>query len=349
MAKTKNYNPPETDPVYQDGGGIWHYFGEFVRGVILGPYPDDTDTSLEITGSSRRGRRPSQQGPGSPRQVEIRKNFEACAALWNSLPDVCPDPPTTPPTTSKASVWQAKQDFGVVCSYYDLFMRCCMDYALSHSGAMPQGDCFPCGTACNCDGILIGYTTLAMQKNEQQTLTVQGAVEGCVYSWDLVSGGGSLDAEEGVSVVYTAPATNPNCENNAIIALSVNGEFCDEIPISVNAWRWDDNPAFEKVDSTITETCGPSPPYSAYCKRSVSRKQYNCKGVFLRLLQQWSFSVGMWPPSDCSDCWDFLDSHGMSQEDLINNVHNSGYELGQVIDVRTQDMITGGCCYTAGD
>ena len=235
MAKITGNNPPLSDWEYQDATGDDHYFGEFYRQGLKEAFPSLADPDTDITGQSSRGARPSQQGEGTPKQSEIRKIFQDCAALWNSLPEECPEPPTDPPTTSKASVWQAKQDFGVVCSYLDLFMRCCITFALDNEGAMPDGDCFPCGPGCTCDGISIGYTTLGMGVDEEQTLTVEGAIGDCTYQWAIVSGGGELSGAEGFAVIYTAPATNPNCVNNATITLSVNDEVCDSITIAINA------------------------------------------------------------------------------------------------------------------
>jgi len=191
--------------------------------------------SWGILRRSNRGERPTQQGDGSEKQIPYREAFQNCVLLWNSLPAECPEVIPDPPPTSKASVWEAKLEHGVVCSYYDLFMRCCMGYAQAHGGAMPDGDCFPCEVVCDCEDILIGYTTQGMQVDEEQTLTVEGGVDGCVYSWAIISGGGELSAGTGTSVIYTASASNPDCDENATISLSVEENTCDTLEIAINA------------------------------------------------------------------------------------------------------------------
>jgi len=87
-----------------------------------------------------------------------------------------------------------------------------------------------------CSGISIGYTTQGMAVDEEQVLSVEGAIEGVTYDWEITSGGGSLSALEGVAVTYTAPASNPECANNATITLSVDGNVCDTLEIAVNAY-----------------------------------------------------------------------------------------------------------------
>ena len=88
---------------------------------------------------------------------------------------------------------------------------------------------------CDCTGISISYTTQQMAVDEEQNLSVTGAVSGCTYSWGL-SGGGSLSVAEGISTIYTA-ASSKDCENNPTITLSVNGSECDSLYIVV-AGQW---------------------------------------------------------------------------------------------------------------
>jgi hypothetical protein len=106
-------------------------------------------------------------------------------------------------------------------------------------------------TANNCTGddaqaTVIDYNP-QMSVNTSQTLTVLHPRADCVYQWTL-SGGGSLNATQGNSVVYTAPATNPNCANNATITVAAKGRagcrpkdgvVCDTARIAVNAYTLD--------------------------------------------------------------------------------------------------------------
>ncbi|MEA3515212.1 MAG: hypothetical protein U9R34_07055, partial [Nanoarchaeota archaeon] len=90
----------------------------------------------------------------------------------------------------------------------------------------------------------IGYTTQQMSVDEVQTLTVEWAVSGATYNWEITSGGGSLSSATGLSVDYTAPTTNANCANNPNITLSTGGAVSDSLQLAVNgaggshAVRW---------------------------------------------------------------------------------------------------------------
>jgi len=95
----------------------------------------------------------------------------------------------------------------------------------------------------SCDCLdTISYTSLQMTVNQQQTLSASGMQSDECYSWAITSGGGSLSALTGKSVIYTAPASNANCSSNPTITLSCGGVVIDTIKIAVTA--------------LTTETCG---------------------------------------------------------------------------------------------
>jgi uncharacterized protein affecting Mg2+/Co2+ transport len=86
-----------------------------------------------------------------------------------------------------------------------------------------------------CGNTHIGYTSLEMFINEQQTLHVDNPTDGVIYHWDITQGGGTLSSGTGLSVVYTAPAANPNCSLNPIITLSTEfGALCDGVQVAIN-------------------------------------------------------------------------------------------------------------------
>src|SRR4030042_70947 len=65
----------------------------------------------------------------------------------------------------------------------------------------------------------INYSSLSMPCGASQNLSAWG---GCPpYNWSL-SGGGTLTPGGGdnTSATYVAPASNPNCANNAMITLN---------------------------------------------------------------------------------------------------------------------------------
>lgn len=72
---------------------------------------------------------------------------------------------------------------------------------------------------CNPTPVVISYDSVIMDLNQQQTLSIDPNFPGCPpYSWFL-DGGGSLDTTEGDTVVYTSPASNPNCALNPHISV----------------------------------------------------------------------------------------------------------------------------------
>jgi len=239
MAKIKNPLPPLTELAYYDADGEPYYFGELYRQIMADAFPLPSDHAFDVVGKSRRGSRPTQQGLSSPAQHPYRQAFHDCTILWNSLPEACPEPPPLYPITSKESVYGEKLAHGVKCSYYDLFIRCCINYALAHDGDMPEGHCFPCPAECECDDISICFTTQVMNTGDSQNLSVADGNPLCAYTWSIVSGGGhftgGFSQTTGLSVTYYAPDENPYCLLDVTIELWIEKHYCEDLKISINA------------------------------------------------------------------------------------------------------------------
>lgn len=233
MAKVKNQDIPVREFSYTAADGTDHYFGEFYRDVLGEGYLNHADETKDIVGRSRRGERPTEKGLKEDARRRFRRAFRDCTQLWNSLPEKSPLE-LTAPFSSKEAVWAAKLDHGIVCSYYDLWMRCCINHAKNNNGAMPEGECFPYESGCDCEEITIGCAKKTMLLSETQDLVVVGADEGCSYAWKIESGGGSLSSSVGGIVIYQAPSSNVDCLNNATISLSVNETICDTVAIAIN-------------------------------------------------------------------------------------------------------------------
>lgn len=85
--------------------------------------------------------------------------------------------------------------------------------------------------------VTIGYFTSEIDAGEALGLTVEHAHEDCDgenYEWVEVNGVGSLSAESGLDVIYTAPATGHNCPGNAEIQLLCGGEVVGTLIITIN-------------------------------------------------------------------------------------------------------------------
>lgn len=91
----------------------------------------------------------------------------------------------------------------------------------------------------NCVGDDAEATTidysLQMSAGTSQTLTAMHTRAGASYHWEISAGGGTLDKNVGASVVYTAPATNPNCANNPTIKLTTGSKGCVANPLCATA------------------------------------------------------------------------------------------------------------------
>lgn len=90
-----------------------------------------------------------------------------------------------------------------------------------------------------CDGA-ISYTTQQVPGGSSQSLswvaagpTLPACVDTRVFTWAL-SGGGSLSTTTEQTTIYTAPETNPNCENNATVSLLCNGVVVDTLEMAIN-------------------------------------------------------------------------------------------------------------------
>jgi len=90
---------------------------------------------------------------------------------------------------------------------------------------------------CDCKRSKIQYTTNAMNINETQNLSATNISDACKtkakVTWTVSNG--SLDKAAGRDVVFTAPATNLNCDESADITLYCDGKVIDTLHITINA------------------------------------------------------------------------------------------------------------------
>ena len=192
-----------------------------------------------------------------------------------------------------------------------------------------------------CDG-KIGYTTLQMSVGDSQTLIVTGS-SGGTYGWAASSG--SIDAT-GLSVTYTAPSSNANCSSNPTITLTCGGNVVDTLQISINAYTNMGRAAFRQI-------CTGGPAYNTtncdnqgeYPICYVSFRVYDCLGRDMRALNGY-------PDETCSIAMSVAQQGG--PDSCINSACadvdpgtpgcSCGWSEGVIYDVRTSDMIVGGCC-----
>jgi len=85
--------------------------------------------------------------------------------------------------------------------------------------------------------VSIGYYTDQINPGDTLGLTVENADKSCGgenYTWEKSAGGGSLSAETGLDVIYTAPADGADCPGNTTITLYCGGEVVDTLVITIN-------------------------------------------------------------------------------------------------------------------
>ena len=142
MACVINQQAPWGDVLFLEGPGDEVYFGEVYRQALQESWRPAGSESWDRVGFSRRQRHTTQRGITSPNltadQEFVRLWFSRCAGAWRDLPWESPVDASCDNRWGKKYWWQLKVSLGVMCSYYDLFMRSCLSYALSKQCLPPH-------------------------------------------------------------------------------------------------------------------------------------------------------------------------------------------------------------------
>lgn len=325
MAKVKDQVLPGSDISYIDSTGIVHYDADLVRHIMPNAYPLPTLNPTGVARTSPRNHRPPQQGSGSPGQETQRRCFRSCVDIWYDLPRACPEAPLCKGLPSIENVWQQKVEQGVMCSYYDLFMSCCMSKCQA-DGSIPAGslgcwdcppiDVPPCQPTITSDG---------MPVSSQQDLSCVSVIDCCDCDDCILSqvgGGGTLIDNEDGTYTYTAPDENPDCLLNPTFSLKCTGLEPALVSFSIYAVT-DSFLAYTAVEPG-TIPC-PDVPEGRMRPCYFWLRQYNCYGGMIAEIQtyQWSDS--------CGDC-------DAAIEDAL------GTPVGGFIDNRSDEQKMASCC-----
>jgi len=205
----------------------------------------------------------------------------------------------------------------------------------------------------------IGYTTLGMQINEVQTLSADPPLaDGNLLTWKITAGTGSLSAEHGNSVQYTAPAANAYCLNNPTITLSCGGAVIDTLSLAVNAWSGT-QAAYGKKICAVEGNCTDLVHFDCGC---IYGKAYKCNGVIIAGNACVTATSGCTGPSCCCDgggeCTAWFSTECSGRETCAQAVINYpcvpdptsawvGFGLGEGPDLRIAAIIEYGCCPAA--
>ena len=222
--------------------------------------------------------------------------------------------------------------------YSNWSLEACLELSIAIAG---------CGTS------HIDYTTQQMAVNETQNLSVGDPTSGVTYTWEVTSGGGSLDPLTGTSTTYTAPATNAECASNPTITLKSGTETCDTLKIAVDAggtgYRAYENKwltgVYGPCCAYIGYSCadGATPPDCLppvnYCGETTyfDCAQYYCNGNLIRSCGGSSFVCRYVSPAGV---WEVK---GYCTANPGAAICGQNYPLG-ITDVRSAAAKTAGCC-----
>lgn len=124
----------------------------------------------------------------------------------------------------------------------------------------------------------IGYSKSTMCVNKSQTLCIDNQHHPTsVYTWSLM-GDGFLSSTKGATVVYTAPATNPDCGKSATVTLRCGAETCDSVTFAISSCAGGD--AYYQYCHNILNfnDCPPSPWLERRCVGWRVTKIIECDG-----------------------------------------------------------------------
>lgn len=174
----------------------------------------------------------------SKKQKFVRRAFRGCADMWNMMHERCPFFEEDPPRPAKEVVWKAKVEQGVVCPYFDIWMRCCMRFAMDHNGAMPVSECFPCLAVCTEDlNFRWDYETspAEIEKSSFETVAVIG--ENSPFEWTVSGPGFSLANEVTDGLTNTLFADGSACGPATITVIGCDGrEIIGYVRCTTGVW-----------------------------------------------------------------------------------------------------------------
>ena len=298
----------------------WNKLNEYAKKCPLIYMPHICCLNMKISG-------PDSVAPGDTVEYSVSGGVHGCAydidAERGEFIGYKYTAPTTPGSDRISIKPWMSDDQHTICAFKDITI---------------QGVCL--GT--------VHATTPQMAAGASQTLYITGGSEYDTYYWSTTSG--SLSSPTGHSVVYTAPATNPNCVNNPTITVTCGGDQIGTLTIAVNAYTSTEN-AFTTYSS---HECVTTNPPTNNCTDRISYKNvYYCNG---NLNPNVYFSVnckvsarkcnGVPPYTPPPACGEVL------TETTFNTCGEGGKLMsavpnGATVDNRYQWMKDAGCCPAA--
>jgi hypothetical protein len=195
------------------------------------------------------------------------------------------------------------------------------------------------------------YTSLHVMCGSSQDLT---AVGGCSpFTW-VLSGGGTLVADNGNVAVYTAPTSNVGCaESPGVITVTDCCGQSTSVTITANCFTQNDTAYV--ITQLVQGGCFMAQPPSClqgyYQCKEIHISTWNCLGVMLSDCQwgdipscEYSYQyVSMWTPWACGECG-HVTTDCMSESCGCGGRGYGNCPCNTTIDVRTVAMKNAGCC-----
>ncbi len=260
-------------------------------------------------------------------QTAIRALFRKAANLWTTL------------TPTAKDCWCIRaRAAGAKCGCFDFFMRSLLTTFIS-TGSFDSATLLCCLTP------VINYTTQQMTLSQTQSLSVTPDPF-APYTWQIISGGGSLSKTTGTAVIYTAPSSNPNCGLNPTIKVTNICKKTNTLKIAINA--------VQGLAIWSNEFNGTYPNAAPGCAGTVWRgRRINCDGTYGpdigicsacncvptgQCIQDPTCSSPIIQKTCCvyaNNCWGWLHNHPTCGTCPCCEAYG---------DVRTPALIAAGCC-----
>jgi hypothetical protein len=243
----KNQSAPWGDVLFYENPGDEVYFGEVYRESLQEAWLPEVSAEWFRVGKSRRGWRPTKRGLIGPNlsasEEQIRAYFHSCTEFWKSLPDYIPNDPPCDIRWGKDYWWQQKIDYGVQCSYYDLFMRFCLKCMIE--------------TGCPCPSMYVIECAPLQILNAQPGSEHPISFTGNCGPVSLLSGNGSFS--EGVWIAGDGP-----WQGNLVFSDGAGGHGCVHASVASVEMTCDPENPVTIVPSQILSlsVIGGTPPYT---------------------------------------------------------------------------------------
>ena len=187
-----------------------------------------------------------------------------------------------------------------------------------------------------------------MSTGSQQTLSLMNYLTGRGYTWTIESGEGTLSADTGERIVYTAPDSNSNCTLNPTIRVTDSEGNYAEVRISVNGVLDSGMAYWEDGDYYITPY---TDPFSK--KLRYFRTTYDCQGNVIWTRRHSCVCSGGWcettePLGLDYGCLNVM-GHTMCGAFYCHEADKScdtweSWVYGCVGDARSEEQKENGCC-----